>query len=103
MSYKQHYSQQSFFLRLGEDIQSTLDGVSDEDESVNNNGNSSTSTCYSQTLVEETFDKSPVSTLESSPPKTQRTSTKRRIPRRRPFNIPLPPVVENVDEETGDD
>ncbi|CAF1295192.1 unnamed protein product [Adineta ricciae] len=86
-----------------EDIRSTTSGVSNEDESINNNGNSSTSTCYSQTLIEEPFDKSSTSTLEGSPPKTQRSSIKPRIPRRRPFNIPLPPVVENVDEEIGDD
>ncbi|UJR27027.1 hypothetical protein I4U23_008331 [Adineta vaga] len=95
-------------LEEWEDLKSNAtDVVSDEDESIHSSGNSSTSTCHSQTYIEENQDKSSTFILGNGLPESQHSSIQRKIPprrrRRHAYNIPLPPVVEHdEEEETGD-
>ncbi|CAF4328500.1 unnamed protein product [Rotaria sp. Silwood2] len=102
-----------------EDSKWSHSGVSDEDESISADGNSSTSTCPSQASAQQ-YDHisstiaavsdqyemflSPNSSVDSSKSKSQHSPTKRSILRRRTYNIALPPVAEHDnDEEAGDE
>ena len=108
----------SFVFQIGEDSKSNNDDLSEEDESVNIDGNSSTSTIDSQTnvqqddhqsssfIVSDQYDTSSSRPLlpDNSKSKSRHSSIKRSLPRRRGYNLALPPVAEHVDdEETGDD
>ena len=80
---------------------------SNGDASNDMSENSSTATCCSQTdgplSDHDGLSSSTTFTSDKSLPKSQHSSAKPRTRRRRAYNIPLPPVVEHLDEETGDD
>ncbi|CAF1047212.1 unnamed protein product [Rotaria sp. Silwood1] len=102
-----------------EDPKWSHSGISDEDESISADGNSSTSTCTSQVSVQQydhtsssiaalsdqhDLSLSPNLSIDSSKSKAQHLPTKRIISRRRTYNLALPPVAEHTnDEETGDE
>ncbi|CAF0815988.1 unnamed protein product [Rotaria sordida] len=113
---KKKQRQKKLIVDEWDDSKWSHSGISDEDESISVDGNSSTSTCTSQISVQqydntlssiaglsdqhETFLSSNLS-VDSSKSKTQRPPTKRSISRRRTYNIALPPVAEHInDEET---
>ncbi|CAF3666279.1 unnamed protein product [Rotaria socialis] len=90
--------------------------VSDEDESISADGNSSTSTCTSQVSLsqydvtssanglsdERDLSFSPNLSVGTSNSPLQRPPSKRSLSRRRTYNIALPTVTENVNAEETD-
>jgi len=101
-----------------EDSKSNPDGISDENESISTDGNSSTSTCNSQVSVPEHAYRLSLSSLsnqhdlfsspslftDNSKSKIQRSLIKRTISRRPTYNLALTPVAEHLnDEEIGDE
>jgi hypothetical protein len=90
----------SLSFSIAEDLKSNHDVISDEDELISVDGNSSISTCNSQVSISQ----SDHSFSSNSKPKVQRLSIKRKIPRRPAYNNALSPVAEyHDDDETGDE
>ncbi len=104
-------------FETGDDPKSNHDGISDDDESVSADGNSSTSTCNSQVSVQQDDRSSSLSPLshehdlfsspsffhDNSKTKTPRSSIKRNISRRWMYNLALPTVAEYLDDKETDD
>lgn len=91
------------FFWIGDDPKSTHDVIFDEDESISADGNSSTSTCISQLTRSSSSNQQDLFS-DNSNLKPQYLPIKRILPRRRTYNLALPPVTEYLDDDetTGD-